>query len=101
MKDARAGKWLEGLKKYRLAALAALLGIVLMLLPGGNAEAEPTAGSQDAEAFDRGAVQEEMENILRAIDFKVENGVITAIGPAGVPCDVDAQGKYLVPEAQE
>lgn len=27
----------------------------------------------------------------------VENGVITAIGPAGVPCDVDAQGKYLVP----
>ena len=44
------------------------LGIVLMLLPGGNAEAEPTAGSPDAEAFDRGAVQEEMENILRAID---------------------------------
>ena len=34
MKDARAGKWIEGLKKYRLAALAALLGIVLMLLPG-------------------------------------------------------------------
>ena len=66
MKDARAGKWLEGLKKYRLAALAALLGIVLMLLPGGTAEAEPTAGSPDAEAFDRGAVQEEMENILRA-----------------------------------
>ena len=32
MKDARAGKWLEGLKKYRLAALAALLGIVLMLV---------------------------------------------------------------------
>lgn len=57
MKDARAGKWLEGLKKYRLAALAALLGIVLMLLPGGNAEAEPAAGSPDAEAFDRGAVQ--------------------------------------------
>ena len=67
MKDARAGKWLEGLKKYRLAALAALLGIVLMLLPGGKTEAEPTAGSPDAEAFDRAAVQEEMENILRAI----------------------------------
>ena len=48
MKDARAGKWLEGLKKYRLAALAALLGIVLMLLPGGTAEAEPAAGSPDA-----------------------------------------------------
>ena len=45
-----------------------VLGIVLMLLPGGNAEAEPAAGSPDAEAFDRGAVQEEMENILRAID---------------------------------
>ena len=68
MKDAWAGKWLERLKKYRLAALAALLGIVLMLLPGGTAEAEPAAGSPDAEAFDRGAVQEEMENILRAID---------------------------------
>ena len=27
----------------------------------------------------------------------VENGVITAIGPAGWACDVDAQGKYLVP----
>ena len=39
-----------------------------MLLPGGTAEAEPAAGSPDAEAFDRGAVQEEMENILRAID---------------------------------
>ena len=49
-------------------SLAALLGIVLMLLPGGKTEAEPTAGSPDAEAFDRGAVQEEMENILRAID---------------------------------
>ena len=61
MKDARAGKWLEGLKKYRLAALAALLGIVLLLLlPGGKTEAEPTAGSPDAEAFDRAAVQEEM-----------------------------------------
>ena len=57
----------RGIEKYTvLAALAALLGIVLMLLPGGNAEAEPTAGSPDAEAFDRGAVQEEMENILRA-----------------------------------
>ena len=66
MKDAWAGKWLEGLKKYRLAALAALLGIVLMLLPGGKTEAEPAAGSPDAEAFDRAAVQ--MENILRAID---------------------------------
>lgn len=27
----------------------------------------------------------------------VENGVITAIGPAGIPADVDAQGKYLLP----
>lgn len=26
-----------------------------------------------------------------------ENGVITAIGPADTPADVDAQGKYLVP----
>lgn len=69
MKDARAGKWLEALKKYRLAALVVLLGIVLMLLPGGRkSETERTAGSPDAEAFDRAAVQEEMEDILRAID---------------------------------
>ena len=27
----------------------------------------------------------------------VENGVITAIGPADLPADVDAQGKYLLP----
>ena len=32
MKDARAGKWLEGLKKYRLAALAALLVSISMVV---------------------------------------------------------------------
>ena len=26
-----------------------------------------------------------------------ENGVITAVGPAQGPCDLDAGGKYLVP----
>ena len=26
-----------------------------------------------------------------------DNGVITAIGPANAPADVDAGGKYLVP----
>ena len=52
----------------KVKTASTMVCIVLMLLPGGNAEAEPTAGSPDAEAFDRGAVQEEMENILRAID---------------------------------
>ena len=52
----------------KVKTASTMVCIVLMLLPGGTAEAEPTAGSPDAEAFDRGAVQEEMENILRAID---------------------------------
>ena len=88
------------MKKYRLAALAALLGIVLMLLPGGNAEAEPAAGSPDAEAFDRAAVQEEMENILRRlgraqkdvqIDFDVKDRVkILGGGTLSMPLEVTA-----------
>ena len=52
----------------KVKTASTMVCIVLMLLPGGNAEAEPAAGSPDAEAFDRAAVQEEMENILRAID---------------------------------
>ena len=68
MKDARAGKWLECFAVFALGGLAALGGLVLLLLPGGIAAAVRPAGSPHAEAFVRGAVQEEMENSLRAID---------------------------------
>ena len=62
------GKRLEGLKKYRLAALTALLGVVLMLLPGGKEETVSAPEASAGETFDRAAVQEEMESILRLID---------------------------------
>lgn len=60
-------KALEAFKKYRLAAAVCLLGVVLMLLPGGEKESAPQNGTTE-ERFDRPAVQEEMEDILRAID---------------------------------
>ena len=69
--DALSGeikKRLEALKKYRLAALVVLLGVALMLLPSGRGEAIPAPGEDAEEAFDRAAVQGEMENILRTID---------------------------------
>jgi len=59
----------EALKKYRLAALVVLLGVVLMLLPdGASKEASPPESAAAGETFDRAAVQEEMEAILSAID---------------------------------
>lgn len=58
----------DALKKYRFAAAAALLGIVLMLLPsGGKGESTPLAGAAE-ERFDRAAVQSEMEAILCTIE---------------------------------
>ena len=36
MKEQVLPKYLETLKKYRLAAAVILLGVVLMLLPGGE-----------------------------------------------------------------
>ena len=49
MKDARAGKWLEGLKKYRLAALAALLesGIAATKAPGDEGTWNVMIGEKD------------------------------------------------------
>lgn len=59
----------EALKKYRLAALVVLLGVVLMLLPDGTErDAAPPESAVAGENFDRAAVQEEMEAILSAID---------------------------------
>lgn len=59
----------EAVKKYRLAALVILFGVVLMLLPDGMPkEASPPESAAAGETFDRAAVQEEMEAILSAID---------------------------------
>ena len=59
----------EALKKYRLAALVVILGVLLMLLPDGTAkDAAPQESTAAGETFDRAAVQEEMERILSAID---------------------------------
>lgn len=55
-------------KKYRCAAAVVLLGTVLMLLPDGGSETAAGVSAAEAETFDRAAVQEEMEEILRAID---------------------------------
>ena len=59
----------EALKKYRLAALVVILGVLLMLLPDGTVkDAAPQGSAAAGETFDRAAVQEEMERILSAID---------------------------------
>lgn len=61
----RAG---QALKKYRLAAAAMLLGIVLMLLPSGSERESVSPDGAEEERFDRAAMQSEMENILRTIE---------------------------------
>lgn len=68
MKERGLPKYLETLKKYRLAAAVILLGVVLMLLPGGETAEQSPPRDAETEAFDRAAVQSEMEDILRGID---------------------------------
>ena len=61
-------KALDALKRCKYVALTAALGIVLLLLPGGN-EKKQEGGAPDAvEDFDRAALQEEMEEILSSLD---------------------------------
>ena len=68
MKERGLPKYLETLKKYRLATAVILLGVVLMLLPGGETAEQSPPRDAETEAFDRAAVQSEMEDILRGID---------------------------------
>lgn len=58
----------ETLKQYRFAAAAVLVGMVLMLLPSETGEAESTDCVDMEEKFDRVAIQNEMETILRTVD---------------------------------
>ena len=64
----RGERWKQAAKKYRYAAALLVLGAVLMLLPGGMREGETVSAEPESERFDRTAVQEEMEEILRSID---------------------------------
>ena len=61
-------KALDALKRYKYVALTAALGIVLLLLPGGNEKKQEGGAPDAAEDFDRTALQEEMEEILSSLD---------------------------------
>lgn len=61
-------KALDALKCYKYVALTAALGIVLLLLPGGNEKKQEGGAPDAAEDFDRAALQEEMEEILSSLD---------------------------------
>ena len=61
-------KALDALKRCKYVALTAVLGIVLLLLPGGNEKKQEGDAPDAAEDFDRTALQEEMEEILSSLD---------------------------------
>ena len=61
-------KALDALKRCKYVALTAALGIVLLLLPGGNEKKQEGGAPDAAEDFDRTALQEEMEEILSSLD---------------------------------
>jgi len=65
-RNGKIAEFLHTLSRYRYAAVAVLLGVVLMLLPSEKAEQETSKTT--AEAFDRAALQQEMEQILSQID---------------------------------
>ena len=61
-------KALDALKRCKYVVLTAALGIVLLLLPGGNEKKQEGGTPDAAEDFDRTALQEEMEEILSSLD---------------------------------
>lgn len=62
-------KWTGLLKKYRLAALVVLLGVVLMLLPtGGKAQISGDGGETLWETFSLEETEKRMAEVLGAID---------------------------------
>lgn len=62
-------KWTGLLKKYRLAALVVLLGVVLMLLPtGGKAQTPGDGGETLWETFSLEETEKRMAEVLGAID---------------------------------
>lgn len=62
-------KWTGLLKKYRLAALVVLLGVVLMLLPTGDkAQTSGDGGETLWETFSLEETEKRMAEVLGAID---------------------------------
>ena len=62
-------KTLDALKRCKYVILTAALGIVLLLLPGGEGGKQEGGGTPGAaKDFDRTAMQEEMEEILSSLD---------------------------------
>ena len=62
-------KWTGLLKKYRLAALVVLLGVVLMLLPTGGSKADSGGDSSEAaESFSLEETEKRMAEVLGTID---------------------------------
>lgn len=60
---------LSALGKYRYAALALALGLVLLLWPQGEqSDVSAAPDSSEAESFDRLALQREMEQLLSAVE---------------------------------
>ncbi len=58
----------ELLKKYRLAALVALAGVVLMLLPTGGGEDDTDGAEAAGEVFSLEATEARMAEILETVD---------------------------------
>lgn len=60
-------KWRDILKKYRFAALVALVGVVLMLLPGKK-DSMPDAETAERETFSLEETERRMAEVLGAMD---------------------------------
>lgn len=60
-------KWRDILKKYRFAALVALAGVVLMLLPGKK-DSMPDAETAEGETFSLEESERRMAEVLGAMD---------------------------------
>lgn len=63
-------KWTGLLKKYRLAALVVLLGVVLMLLPTGGSKAQASGDSSElpGETYSLEKTEQRMAEVLGTID---------------------------------
>ena len=63
-------KWSGLLKKYRLALLVVLLGVVLMLLPTGGSTAQTSGESSElpGEVFSLEETEQRMAEVLSTID---------------------------------
>ena len=60
-------KWRDILKKYRFAALVALAGVVLMLLPGKK-DSMPDVETAEGETFSLEETERRMAEVLGAMD---------------------------------